>query len=364
MARAARVLLFAYVLAGACAPRSRPTQSASAPAVPTAPAPPAPPPPSHVVIRVDRVQVSAHRSNGTSWDEPQAVTKKSDAGCEFLSAVAGFGVGAMYGPAAGAVANKGMGVLCVDTTPLPQVQQDPSLPDLQIALAAAAEPQFLSERVDNVTQYVFRYRFLVPFAAIPADGLKFEVVDVDASSYENLGLIRVSRDDVLATMNSTTRVLMRSAQQIEQMEFFIEPYAMQPAGSFTVQAKAGARSSDATVIAGEVVDATAEGSWFIGSWNAAKIGPEGYPGGGPTEYNFAVPPLITARHGCAFMAIGNRRRGASLVTPSGRFLSATTGPLIGGINDQDPGNNAGSVTFRYSMRAPTTAEWLARRAIP
>jgi transposase len=79
--------------------------------------------------------------------------------------------------------------------------------------------------------------------------------------------------------------------------------------------------------------------------------------GGPKTYNFPYEPLKSANHGCGFALVGHRRREATIVASCGSFLSAESGPVVVGVNDTDPSNNIGEVTFTVERRAPTAEEW-------
>jgi hypothetical protein len=114
--------------------------------------------------------------------------------------------------------------------------------------------------------------------------------------------------------------------------------------------------------AGERVSLSAQGAYTVGSWYDKKVGPDGYPNSDPQGYNFKQAPFAAAKHACAIALIGERNRvEGTVVGTSVSFMTRVAGPLRVGVNDTDPSNNSGSLSFEGETRAPTPEEWSAIR---
>ena len=75
--------------------------------------------------------------------------------------------------------------------------------------------------------------------------------------------------------------------------------------------------------------------------------------GSAESYNFKQAPFNKARHGCGIAIVG--REGTfqgELVTPKADFVARYAGDLRVGLNDTEPRNNEGYVTFGGSTHAP------------
>jgi hypothetical protein len=259
------------------------------------------------------------------------------------------------------VAGKAAEFLCRASEPEPrQQEQDLTKPDLQVRLSAGTGQTYATETVRDVTLATFVHPFVVPVAAIPADGLRVEVVDVDgADGGEAIGAVRVSAAEALATLRSPNHILMKQqAPSLQALELVIDAYTPVPTATLVMPVSDGTKKVDGReLFAGEVVRVTAAGRYQVGHYYDAPLTPLGYPGGGPKEYNFPYEPLKSASHGCGFALVGHQQRETTLVAACGSFLSVETGPVVVGVNDTDPSNNTGDVTFTVERRAPTADEW-------
>ncbi|MGH7434242.1 MAG: C2 domain-containing protein, partial [Polyangiaceae bacterium] len=242
--------------------------------------------------------------------------------------------------------------LCKAASQPKQVEHDPSLPDLQVRLSASSFAPYATDVVRDADRASFAQQpFLVPIDAIPPDGLRLEVYDDDDTEKpELIGAVRLSRDEVVSAAGRP--VLVKSDPQAV-FEIVVSPYGGSGPQDVAMPASEGTRDSPAPVLAGEVVLVKAAGDYQVGSFYDAHVGPAGYPGGGPKGYNFKYEPLSSAPHACAFFLLGQRKRFATLTTPCGSSIAPVGGSLVVGINDDEPGNNKGTVAFSVARRPPT-----------
>jgi hypothetical protein len=317
--------------------------------------------PGYLVIRVDSVRVAPTGPNGGPWDGPEPTAREDNGGCSLLAAVVGGGAALAGFGLPAPVAGKAVEFLCRASEPEPrQQEQDPTKPDLQVRLSAGTSQPYVTEVVKDATLATFVHPFLVPVAAIPPDGLMLQVVDVDgADGGETIGAVRISAAEALQALQSPTRILAkRQPPSLEAVELVVSPYAALPPATLVMPVRDGTKKVEGSeLLAGEVVRVSAAGRYQVGHYYDAPLTPAGYPGGGPKTYNFSYEPLKSANHGCGFALVGHQRREAALVATCGTFLSTQSGPLVVGVNDTDPSNNTGDVTFKVERRAPTADEW-------
>lgn len=319
------------------------------------------PPPTHLVLRVDTVRVSPQRPNGTSWDDVEP--PRDDAFCQIVGGAVGTAVLIKFAPAAPVAADMSTALCKALDAPM-QRQHDPTLPDLQVRLAGGTGGAYVTDTRPDTTLVAFAEAFVVPVDAIPPDGLRVEVVDNDdprasgAGQAETISALRLSRDELLAALASPTHLLRRQQPPaLLDLEIVVTPYV--PATNRAAMS-ANEGTSDARVVAmaGEVLRVRTEGTYRIGSWHSDDLSPSGYPGGGPRQYNWNVEPLASAAHGAAFLLVGRHTRSAHLTPGCTTLLVAHPGPIVLGVNDRDPSNNTGSLSFTIERRAPSAAEWL------
>ena len=318
-----------------------------------APQPPAPPAralPSAFVLRVGRVEVKSLRpDSGNSWDLSDA--PPIEPGCDLVA----FG-GKQVSPVVG----EGTTLLCGAAGRSLPLEKQPSNPDLRIRLSSPGGADYQSFVVPDVLAFDFNYEFVVPTAAIPAEGILLEVLDADTEQDpESIASFRLSSAqlDEIATSPHGMRDFASGAAT----RFEVAAAAYMPTQIVRTQLEAQAPPTPARVrplIAGEVVSLRAQGSFTVGTLYTAAIGPEGYPNGQLHGYNFEPQPFTTAPHACGVALVGsNGRVDGAVIGIASRFVVTVAGALRVGLNDRDPGNNRGWVAFEGDTRAPSVTEW-------
>lgn len=310
--------------------------------------PPSPPLPAAVVLRIDAVEVSSTRQGSQlPWDGAEAETDPG-AGCKVLVAGASF-----LAPALAPVST-----LCGLVSPSHRERhvQDP---DLQVRLGVGVDAAYASwvER-DSSTQSL-RYEFVVPVAAVPADGLVLDVLDDDGKlGAELVGSVRLSRQKLIEGYQSVSKVLVLSDGAVRRLEVVLAPYTDAPAVAVQRRASDAPLELGRPVMAGELVNVQASGKFTVGSWFDDTLSPAGYSGDTASSYNLS--PFKAAPHACAIALVGSGRTIDGVAVGVGKqFTAAHAGSLRVGLNDKDLGNNEGRVTYWVARRAPTAEEWLA-----
>jgi hypothetical protein len=216
----------------------------------------------------------------------------------------------------------------------------------------------------DTTSAAFEYAFVIPSAAIPPEGLLLEVLDDDAEpGPEAIGSARLSAATLSAVLSAPGGTTDLHNGSVTQLELVVTPYEPTRIPALSMPASSPPRIVAARPLeAGETVSLRASGSYTVGSWYREKIGPGGYRDADPQRFNFKQPPFATAPHACAIALIGdaNSIEGA-VVGTSSSFMALVAGPLRVGVNDVDPANNIGSLSFEGETRAPTADEWLTAR---
>jgi hypothetical protein len=332
--------VFASVLAtGACSGAAAPTQSSL---------------PDAVVLRIDRVEVVATKPGTTDrWDGPAA--EPNPYPCRLL----GLGVGALSAPVVG----KGAEVLCDAGRAPPHAERNPADPDLELRVSARNGAAYVSRMTRDVLSETFKYELAIATGAIPDDGLLIEVLDEDMGARaETVGAIRVSRAELMSALASPTRLVVRKEGAIRRLELVVSEYAPLEIEPTSMAAKEGFHSARTRALfAGEVVEVRASGSYTVGRWYDAPIGPRGYPADAARGYNLQTEPFHSAPHACGVVTVGaaDTLQGV-LVTPKHTFVTRVPGPLRFGINDNEPANNHGQLAFDAVIRAPSPEEWLTQ----
>jgi hypothetical protein len=339
-----RVVLCTTVVLSACGGA---TQRAQPPA--------GPPPLSALIIRVDAVRVPPMRPGGGAWDPP--APQEDTGGCEILGGIAELAL-----PSIGKIAGPAASFLCRGASQASPPQTDVTGPDVAVRLSAGSSSPYSTDVVHDALIASFALQpFVVPLDAIPQDGLRLEVVDDDAhDGAEVIGSVRLMRDEALAAVGRPA-IVKEDVTTAARLEVVVSAYVPSAPQSVPMRAVEGTKETGTLALSGEVLRSTATGSYKVGTWNDAAVTPVGYPGGGPKGYNFGYEPLRSAAHACAFFLVGEKRREATLVTPCGSTLTSVAGPLVVGVNDNDPSNNDGALSFAIERRAPTTTEWLGHR---
>ena len=307
--------------------------------------------PENLVLRVDRVDVAGRRP-GTNdrWDAAEPEPRGS-AVCSLLA------IGTnLVSPVSGDDVEEVCGAL----VRAEHRERFPEDPDLRLRLSAGATVSLDSPVVVDLTSHTFSYEFVVPTAAVPPDGIRIEVLDDDGKAGgQSIGVARLTLETLAKTFESPSHLLTTSAGAVVRLEVVVSPYEpmdiekrRRPA-SFDPQPVGKRR-----LMAGEIVHLRAEGSYKVGDWYDAAIGPSGYSGGSARSYNFKQEPFASAPHatGIALAGQDDLFVGA-LVAPCVTFTSLYAGDLRVGINDTDPKNNEGWISFEGFARAPTVVEW-------
>jgi hypothetical protein len=302
------------------------------------------------LIRVDAVQV-AKVQPGTEapWDRAD---KHDGSECGLLGAVAG----AVVTPIVG----NGLEYLCQVEDRSKHTEKDPSDPDLAVRLAAG-DAAYETYTALNSAGHVFGSQFVVPLGAIPPEGLTLTVIDRDADSYDLIGQVRLTRQQLSGVAASPTPVLSLTSGAIQRLDIVVATLDGRPEElSVPMNAKVGTVPARfRPVRAGEVVEIFADGHYRIGTVNDDLIDPRGLPADRLREYNFENEPFRSAPHGSALALIGRGDAKQGLVVaPCGHTIAKVSGPLAVGVNDTDPANNRGDLSFSVRVRPPTPEEWL------
>jgi hypothetical protein len=310
--------------------------------------PPSPPLPAALVLRIDRVEVSSTRHESqVAWDGDEAATDPG-AGCKVLVAGATFFV-----PSLAPVSS-----LCGFASG-PQRERYAREPDLQVRLGAGVDAAYTSWVERDTSSLALRYEVVVPVAAVPADGLQLDVLDDDgAQKSELIGGFRLSREKLVEAYQSPSKVLVLSGGAVRRLEVVLSPYTDAPAVVVQRRASDAPVELGRQVMAGELVNVQASGSFTVRSLYGDTLTPAGYPDDSARRYN--LEPFKTAPHACAIALIGNGRTIDGVAVGLGKqFVVAHAGALRVGLNDEDLSNNEGHVSFQVARRAPTAEEWLA-----
>jgi hypothetical protein len=304
--------------------------------------------PEVVVMRVDTVQVAATRNGSADpWDGPAEEVDPA-AGCHVVAA------GLQYvEPMSGGFVS----ALC-GLAQRPHEEQTPSSPDLRVRLSAGAKTTYESFTTPDTSGTRLAYEFVVPTDAIPPEGLRLDVVDMDgAGASELIGGARLTEDELAAAYASPSKLMTLSNDGVTQLEVVLSSYSPQAPISEEHRANEGPFPVGRAVKAGELVTVRASGSFRVGSWFDHKVDPAGYPGGEARSYNLG--PFKTEPHACAIALIGQRPTlDGVAVGASKDFVAQHAGPLRIGLNDSEPENNSGYVHYEVSLRAPTPEQWL------
>jgi hypothetical protein len=297
-----------------------------------------------IELRVSRIRISPPV---TPWDGPREETGIKDK-CKGIAVLAG-----LLSAGAGA----GVGLTCgfIDD---PQRQTDPTLPDLQLVLDVQGV-RYMSYIAFDQVEHNFDYSFVLPAAVVPDNGLVLSVVDADDGPvrFQSIGSVRITKDE-LAEAEIGGGMMSLRPSGLDVMEVEAHPYD----GGFKKKvltldaASGGANVQGFPISAGDVVRIEAAGAWRVGGYYKETLGPAGYPGGGPMEYNFGI--FRNVPHGAAVAVVGG---GGQIqlgpVAPCLKFVAEHAGIVWVGINDRDYGNNQGTVDFTVMKRGPSATQW-------
>lgn len=267
------------------------------------------------------------------------------------------------------ILGKGANFLCRMDTRSPQREQDPSAPDLAVLVSAGTSATYTTYTARDTFYHVFRSEFVVPIGAIPPEGLSLTVIDQDRPRVEVIGNVRVSRQQLVGTALSAQPwlVLRDAAGGLQRLDLVVSPYTQGIEGvQTTMAARAGTISAPfRSIRAGEIVEFAAAGSYRVGGYYDAWLDPRGYPGGGPRQYNFETEPFRSAPHGSALALLGSGdAKQGFVVAPCTTVVSKAGGPVLLGVNDNEPSNNEGQLQFSVRVRPPTANEWMNQQTGP
>jgi hypothetical protein len=299
-----------------------------------------------LVLRVDAVEVQSRLDSASSWDGPEPQDEPGT-GCRVL--VAGL---TLVEPAASPLA-----AVC-GWAKGDQRERRAEAPDLVVRLGAGADVSYSTWVAPDAVSQSLQYEFVVPLAAIPADGLRVEVLDDDrAQGLELVGGMRLSRQELTKAYRSASKLLVLSDGAVRRLEIVVSSYC--PVEDIEL----GRRASDVPAAvrpdarAGEVVRVRASGKFKVGSWFDETLDPAGYPGGDARSYNLSS--FEKQPHACAIALIAKGRNVEGEAIGLDRtFVATHAGTLSVGLNDKDLSNNEGQVSYRITRRAPSADEWL------
>jgi hypothetical protein len=255
---------------------------------------------------------------------------------------------------------KGVGYLCQVENRPKDLEKDSTDPDLAVRLEGGGAI-YETHTAWNSAGHVFGSEFVVPLGAIPPEGLTLTVMDRDGETYDLIGHVRLTRQQLADVAVSPTPVLSMAFGAVQRMDVVVSAH---DGHSEQVIVPMNAKQGTVPVTlrpvrAGEVMEITATGSYRVGRFNDDLIDPRGLPGERLREYNFENEPFRSAPHGSAIAVAG--RPGAKqgvIVAPCASSTAKVSGPLLVGVNDTDPANNSGELSFLVRVRPPTAEEWL------
>jgi hypothetical protein len=259
------------------------------------------------------------------------------------------------------VLGRGAEYLCQFDSRTPAQRRDPSAPDLIVLLSGGGATYQTYTAWDTVA-HVFQAEFVIPVGAIAPEGLSVIVRDRDGARYEDIGIRRLSREQLVRTALSSSPLIALGEQRSGLERLDVSVYPHQPAETNApagMDARAGMIAAPIRPIrAGEVVEITASGQYRTGNYLEPWIGPNGYSSESPVGFNFSNEPFQLSPHAAAIALVGNGdSRAGMVVAQCVRFVSTVGGPLVLGINDAEPRNNQGQLTFAVRVVNPTPDEW-------
>lgn len=319
-------------------------------------------PPDLIAIEVDLVRVTPTRP-GTN--QPWALPGRpaQDNSCALFSTavtaagVASGGVGLLAGPAV-------KSLFCSDPGAAGQAHSVTD-PNIYVRLSSG-RMAFRSYTVAKTRSHSFKFRVLVPVAAIPRAGLVLDVVDDDGSgdgeSQETIGHVRLSADKLIEAAKSEAPIELKDGgiEKLELIASVVEPNPRTKSQTLNVQ-KGLAALDNFSVSAGEVVEIQARGAYRVsGRSDADLVTAKGFPGAGVT---YPDEPFKNGPLGAGLVRIGQRGvMKGYLVTPCASFISPFEGQIAVGINNGHPETARGDLQFDVRVRPASESEWKAGAA--
>jgi hypothetical protein len=304
-----------------------------------------------VVVSMTRLTVKPTPENnpGASWDQVRQETN-DDEGCGLLVALD------LFAPGVGSVASA---VCSFSSSSSDGGQNKAEDPDLFVAFELG-DATYTSPVIVDRPSHDLRYSLFIPQAALRGDELRVAVYDLDGENRRDSTLI-ADREFTAAQLDGKIELrgeaLGEPSLVVLRLEHDEPPRPQAASHSMSAASRLFALE-DLDIPAGMLVEIRATGSYFVGSWNDAKLGPDGYPGGGPREYNLPGTVFGRANHGAA-VALLQRDSAAQAVVVGKcvRFVARSGGTLHVGVNDTDYGNNGGKLSFEIRVTTPDADTW-------
>ncbi|KIG13513.1 hypothetical protein DB30_08025 [Enhygromyxa salina] len=298
-----------------------------------------------VIVSMTRVSVAPKPDAGERWDA--AAQQGDTGGCELLGALSSFVL-----PGSGAIA---AGVCMLASSSDAGGDLKPEDPDLFVGFEIGKQTYY-SPVIPNRHSHDRPFDLFIPGELLRNQDLHVTIYDSDGASRTQATVIADAMLDAAALRKGVELQDVR----LEKLRLHARTPPGQPQTT-TVKISASdglARVDGLDLPAGMIVEVRASGRYQIGSWNDAKIGPTGYPGGGPRDYNLPGPDFRRAAHGAAVALLQlDSSAQAIVVGDCARFVTESGGRLLVGVNDNDHRNNRGSITFEVRVLAPDVQTW-------
>ncbi len=304
-----------------------------------------------VVVTMTRLTVAPTPENNPAvqWDQGRQ-DSRGDEGCGLLAALdfVAAGIGTAAATVCSLAASDGGGG-----------QWKAEDPDLFVSFEVGST-SYASPVIPDRASHDLTYSLFIPREALRNSDLQLAVYDLDGDNARQATLIadhELGRSALDGRLELNGADLDEPSLKILRLQFD-EPPKPQVA-TLTMSANDGLVAFDRLDIpAGMRVEIRATGTYRIGSWNDAKLGPGGYPGGGPKDYNLPGRVFGRAKHGAAVALLQNDSAAQPVVVGEcARFIAQSGGILYVGVNDEDYGNNSGELTFEVRVTTPDAGAW-------
>jgi hypothetical protein len=298
-----------------------------------------------LIISMTRVSVAPKPESGERWDA--SASEGDSGGCALLGALSGFVVPGTGGIAAGVcelASSSGSGG-----------DLKPEDPDLFVGFTLGNRT-FHSPVIPNRHSHDRPFELFIPGELLRGGELVVAIYDLDGDSLTDTTLVTDAMLDSAA---------LREGVELEDTRLEMLRLRSRPAPGRAQEASVEIAASDGLVPvdgidipAGMLVEIRAAGRYTIGSWNDSTLGPSGYPGGGPREYNLPGREFRQAKHGAAVALLQiDSAAQAVMVGECTRFVAEAGGRLLVGVNDNDHSNNTGRLTFEIRVSSPDARTW-------
>jgi hypothetical protein len=295
------------------------------------------------------VKPTPENNPGAQWDQGRQESN-DDEGCGLLVALD------LFAPGVGSVASA---VCSFAASGSGSGQNKAEDPDLFVAFELGATTYTSPVIVDRAS-HDLRYSLFVPHSALRGNELRVAVYDLDGEDRRDSTLI-ADREFTAAQLDGKIELRGEALGEpsLELLRLTFDDTPRPQSASRTISVNAGLVAlEEIDLPAGMLVEIRASGTYVIGEWNDAKIGPAGYPGGGPRDYNLPGSELGRAKHGAA-VALLHRDSAAQAIVVGEcvRFVARSGGRLFVGVNDKDFRNNRGELSFEIHVTTPDAATW-------